>query len=255
MTPAAAASGTIKSTSAASENLSRYQKIRHRLEWKLKHLVDGYRQATSTAADATVEKLAFAEQMFKLDFYEYYSYLERGIVHLLLVFGLRVSGSSASSSGPRRRWGDDDDEDSNRGGYTHRYHANVLDALRDPDSPFYEVLGSGERFAQLQKAKELRNRWKYADMTPEERERDPQTWRAAYKAWKDARTPLARYDFDHMLIQILKGLAEAAELAQQRLDEVSRRAGEDTDDDSDSDDSDVSDEYDFMVDAMDWEAV
>ncbi|PYH48056.1 uncharacterized protein BP01DRAFT_353934 [Aspergillus saccharolyticus JOP 1030-1] len=240
----------IRSLSAAGENLSRYRRIRVRMEWKLRYLVDGYRQATET--DAPAERVAVAEQMFKLDFYEYYSYLERGIVHLLLVFDIRISRDARPSG---RSWADEVEQEANGGGQgqqqqQHRYHANVLEALRDVESPFYEVLGSGERFVQLQKAKELRNRWKYADMTPAERERDPQTWRASYKAWKDALIPLQSYDFDTIFVQILMGLTEAAEIAQQRVEEVSRAAGQE-DSGSESD----PDEWDFLVDAMDWEAV
>ncbi|PYI27258.1 hypothetical protein BP00DRAFT_325012, partial [Aspergillus indologenus CBS 114.80] len=239
----------------AVEAISRYRKIRRRLEWKLRHLVDGFKQATNREQPAP-EQL-YAEQMFKLDFHEYYGLLERALVYLMLVWNIHVSRahpSTSTSTSTKISWAD---EMNGGGSGTHRYHANVLEALRDLDSPYFEVLGSGDRFAHLQKAKELRNRWKYADLDPEERERDPQTWRAGYKAWKDALTPLESYDFDTIFVQILQGLVEAADIAQLRVDELGREAGQDdaaaaaAAGGSESD----PDEWDFLVDAMDWEAV
>ncbi|RAH65937.1 uncharacterized protein BO66DRAFT_332835, partial [Aspergillus aculeatinus CBS 121060] len=232
--------------------LSRYRKIRRRLEWKLRHLVDGFKQATNR--DQPAAEQLYAEQMFKLDFHEYYGLLERALVYLMLVWNIHVSRAHPSTHTNTNKisWAD---EMNGGGSSNHRYHANVLEALRDLDSPYFEVLGSGERFAHLQKAKELRNRWKYADMDPEERERDPQTWRAGYKAWKDALTPLESYDFDTIFVQILQGLVEAADIAQQRVDELGREAGQDDAAAAAGGSESDPDDWDFLVDAMDWEAV
>ncbi|RAK81949.1 uncharacterized protein BO72DRAFT_523843 [Aspergillus fijiensis CBS 313.89] len=234
----------------AVEALSRYRKIRRRLEWKLRHLVDGFKQATNR--DQPAAEQLYAEQMFKLDFHEYYGLLERALVYLMLVWNIHVSRAHPSTNTNKISWAD---EMNGGGSSTHRYHANVLEALRDLDSPYFEVLGSGERFAHLQKAKELRNRWKYADVDPEERERDPQTWRAGYKAWKDALTPLESYDFDTIFVQILQGLVEAADIAQQRVDELGREAGQDDAAAAAGGSESDPDDWDFLVDAMDWEAV
>lgn len=133
--------------------LTRYNKIVRRLEWKLPFLAQGYNAATDRNC-STDEQREEAELMFKLDFFEYYMLLERALVHLLGVFGIKVTGGIGDRpggvpTGPRRgivheRWEQSD----------HRFHANVLEALDDPRNPLHEALGVDDvRFA-LARAKE-----------------------------------------------------------------------------------------------------
>ena len=182
----------------------------------------------------SAEDVAQAEIMFKIDFFEYYALLERAIVHLLAVFNISVS----SSRGPSQ---------ANGAGYfqrsigSHRYHANVLQALEQESSPLTPVLGSGPVIEYLRKAKELRNRWKTADMTKEERQRDPSE--------RNEILPLASYNFEEILMGIFSGLEMAYVRAKEHVD-LCRRPGE-IDGETGSSESD----WGFMVDAMDWEAV
>jgi hypothetical protein len=216
-----------------AEELSRFMKIVARLRWKLPFLAEGYRLATLEIGDQVSDEVAHAEIMFKIDFHEYYALLERAIVHLLAVFNIAVT----SSRGPVV--GNGNGTATGRSVGIHRYHANVLGALREQTTPLSPVLGSGPVYLQLQKAKELRNRWKSADLTMEERERQGER--------KDVVT-LADFDFEGILSGIFGGLEEAYVRAKDHVDKCVRpdEVPEQTNSEAD---------WGFMVDAMDWEAV
>ncbi|KAJ5698734.1 hypothetical protein N7462_000739 [Penicillium macrosclerotiorum] len=202
-----------------AEELARFMKIIARLRWKLPFLAEAYRLAST--ADPT------AELMFKLDFHEYYALLERALVHLLAVFNVTVSGRDSTRSG------------------LHRYHANVLAALAEERTPLAPVLGNGPVLGCLQQAKELRNRWKTAGMTEREKEMDVIGERG------EAR-PLASYDFDGILSGIFAGLEGAYARAREHV-ELCRKPGEEGEDIHAIGREEA--DWEFMVDAMDWEAV
>lgn len=224
-----------------AEELSRFLKIIARLRWKLPFLAQGYRQAIQQPDEMNADsasEVAQAEIMFKLDFHEYYALLERAIVHLLAVFNISVS-----AVGPR---GGKGGVQVYGGGYhsagMHRYHANVLQALQEETTPLTPVLGSGYVHELLRQAKELRNRWKTADMTKEEREQDP------FEARRSI-AQLASFNFDAIFNGIFQGLEEAYARAEAHVN-LCKRPG-----DTDGDDLDSAADWGFMVDAMDWEAV
>lgn len=121
--------------------LERVMKIVRRIKWKFPFLAHGYNAATTACAPA--EQREEAELMFKLDFFEYYMLLERALVHLLGVFGIKVTGAFGSSRVP------DNHQQSN-----HRFHANVLEALADVRNPLHEALGQGDAALALLRAKE-----------------------------------------------------------------------------------------------------
>ncbi|KAL4960095.1 uncharacterized protein BDV14DRAFT_149188 [Aspergillus stella-maris] len=210
-----------------SEELSRFHKIVARLRWKLPFLAEGYRLAT--LSDPSIDNEA-AEIMFKLDFHEYYALLERAIVHLLGVFGVSVaSGAGVRNVGAR--WEKE-----------HRYHANVLDALQAKTCPLQPVLGSGERLVQLKRAKELRNRWKTADLSAEEKARDD--FRSGRRP--DLVLPLHSYDLEIIIPEIFNGLEEGYTMAEAyAAQHDAPRNGQIA----------SNMDWDFIVDAMDWEAV
>ncbi|CEJ57664.1 hypothetical protein PMG11_06350 [Penicillium brasilianum] len=202
-----------------AEELARFMKIVSRLRWKLPFLAEAYRLATSHGNPE-------AEIMFKIDFFEYYALLERAIVHLLAVFNITVSSARGRAY--------------NNAGL-HRYHANVLAALEEETSPLTPVLGSGRAFEQLRQAKELRNRWKTADMTRDQVSRDP-------VGDRDVVRPLESYDLEGILSAIFAGLEEGFVRAREHV-ALCRRVGEDVEDGG------REEGWEFMVDAMDWEAV
>ncbi|PWY82021.1 hypothetical protein BO70DRAFT_387200 [Aspergillus heteromorphus CBS 117.55] len=234
------------SSSSPPTDLTRFMKIVARLKWKLPFLAEGYRLATLSPAHGAID-VSHAEIMFKIDFHEYYALLERAIVHLLSVFGTTIS-SACRASTPAPNVGL---------AATHRYHANVLEALQDPASPLHPVLGHGEVHEQLHKAKELRNRWKGADMTKAEREAEREMWKRR-KNRENGVAPLASYNFERILTVIFQGLEEAYLVARAHLDGMEGVVGMDEGDGENTGEGETGggeEDWDFIVDAMDWEAI
>ncbi|KAH8909157.1 hypothetical protein BR93DRAFT_926307 [Coniochaeta sp. PMI_546] len=245
---------------ASYNELTRYTKIVRRLKWKLPYLASGYRQAVDRVGPHVDQaRVAEAELMFKIDFFEYYMLIERALVHLLGVFGISVS-PSFSRHHFRSEAGSSDTPGGGGGpGYCHRYHANVLEALDSPDNPLHEALGSGEVRRQLWRAKDLRNRWKNVD--------DPtgEARNVNYKGAAVESAPLESYDLEHILVIIFEGFDRAFVVAEQYvLDEMQKgRQVEGANGESGA--ADVMDgfemaateeeQWEFMVEAMDWEAV
>jgi hypothetical protein len=212
--------------SPAAQELARYTKIVRRLKWKLPFLAAGYQRVVERVGQDTAS-VAEAELMFKLDFFEYYMLVERALVHLLGVFSVSVSRGQDAH-------------------FSHRYHANVLDALDKDDNPLHEILGTGNVRRQLGRAKELRNRWKNAA--------DEVDGGASTSAKNGTRmaAPLESYDLDRILTAVFDGF-DAAFMAAERFVRESNSPG--TVDTLMECDSVDRDQWDFMVDAMDWESV
>ncbi|KAK5660169.1 hypothetical protein OQA88_13638 [Cercophora sp. LCS_1] len=216
----------------ATRELERYTKIVRRMTWKFDFLAIGYQRATSRLGQPH-EVIVESELMFKLDFFEFYMLLERALVHLLSVFRITISrdapSSSAQSNGTpstTQQWQSGAQSD-------HRYHANVLEALENPTNPFHKILGTGEVRRQLGRAKELRNRWKTAADE-------------GVGSHKMA-APLESYEFERIFSTIFNGLDEAFRIAQTYVTgagevEMTGVAAEDED-------------WGFMTEAMDWEAI
>ncbi|KAL2118097.1 hypothetical protein VTJ04DRAFT_7757 [Mycothermus thermophilus] len=277
---------------APHHELARYTKIMRRLQWKLPFLAQGYRMAVDHrvgARDPTA--VAEAELMFKLDFFEYYMLIERALVHLLGVFGIDVPRGGPPPPPPNdappaegdhhpslsaSRWGGADAKRAAR----HRYHANVLAALDNPDNPLHAALGTGEVRVQLGRAKDLRNRWKTAGDPDEEEEEERQRQAAAENNGRTSRSPVKRggstdspewrstkkvaapldsYRLEHMLEVIFGGLGEAFKIAEARVRGAVRWGDEDDEEMLEALDWTAATEderqWEFMVEAMDWEAV
>ncbi|OKL62501.1 hypothetical protein UA08_02540 [Talaromyces atroroseus] len=216
------------SAKARSQELARFLKIVSRLKWKLPFLSEGYRLATAAASPADV---AHAEIMFKIDFHEYYALLERAIVHLLAVFDIVVHSS--------RYKGSSDNKVNGGGTGNHRYHANVLEALEKKSCPLHPSLGSGAVREQLRRAKQLRNQWKTADSSDED---------------EQLKMPLESYDLEGILMAIFAGLEEAHALAEEHVMKAESDMDVETGNGNISPPS-VEADWDFIVDAMDWQAV
>ncbi|KAJ9134609.1 hypothetical protein NKR23_g10036 [Pleurostoma richardsiae] len=247
-------------TPSAAAELMRYTKIVRRLKWKLPFLAHGYHQATFQV-DACTEverpqieaQVAEAELMFKLDFFEYYMLIERALVHLLGVFGITISRDFAErhleAMLEEQKARQKAHQQQGRNGHDtapvpsarsdHRYHANVLEALDNVENPLHEALGMGDVRRQLGRAKDLRNRWKNADDGV-----DPARAAAA---------PLESYDLERILETIFEGFDRGYLVAEQFvLEEQQRQAAAGMSEPSwDTEEQ----QWEFMVDAMDWEAV
>jgi len=233
------------------------------------------------------------EQMFKLDFFEYYMLIERALVHLLGVFGITVSKNGfvtstpfASQTTPSNRTTNGLSQSgwntANNGGSSHRYHANVIEALDNPQNPLHKILGKGEVRKALQRAKDLRNRWKTAaDEDEYESDRENRGSHADTQRMgpKKVPAPLESYRLPEILKFIFFGFDQAFLVAEGFVLGTNSNMNGDTSSDvvtgssqnlgsgavpdiNMTDDDRLAewaaseeDPWDFMVDAMDWEAV
>ncbi|TKW48339.1 hypothetical protein CTA1_4409 [Colletotrichum tanaceti] len=234
---------------SAQQEFKRYIQIVRRLKWKLPYLSRGYDHAIARPGDLLYVGETDAEEaelMFKLDFYEYYMLLERALVHLMGVFGITVSRDGWVAA-PWRANGATQTTHA-----THAYHQNVLAALEREDNPLHEALGSGEVLFQLSRAKELRNRWKYAEEGDRARAAGGDLGKE-----RAGTAPLESYDLERIFSYIFAGFDAGYAVAERRVAEEAANTaaagnswaapvgGEQI----------IEDEYDFMVEAMDWEAV
>ncbi|PHH81667.1 hypothetical protein CDD83_3513 [Cordyceps sp. RAO-2017] len=195
---------------ARAQALHRFEQACGRLRWKAIDLENAYGRASAPAGWAFAA--AEAERNFKVDFHEFYVWIEQAVVLLLKVFGTTVGAAAAAG-----RWT-----------AAHAYHHNVLKALDDEAHPLHPALGRGDARHALWKAKELRNRWK--DAASGQRETPP----------------LRMYDLTWIVSQAMRGLEAAYEVAAARVrhDLHACRA----------EPAPVQDEWDWMVEPMDWEA-
>ncbi|KAI3316897.1 hypothetical protein HD806DRAFT_516461 [Xylariaceae sp. AK1471] len=238
-TPSSAASRNDQPSSPEQE-LSRFLKIVARLKWKIPFLEIGYTTALNRVGKPQQE-IDANEIHFKLDFHEFYMLIERALVHLMGVYGIVIYAHlDANGNG----YGVGNAHQSNSGTFRdrcqrHRYHENVLLALDNRDNPLHETLGRPEVRKQFARAKELRNRWKNAD------DADPGRFMPA---------PLEAYNLEEILQAILGALEHAFFVTEQYVRQ--RNPGVDQNHPvSTADWTTDSDDWEFMVDAMDWEVV
>lgn len=104
-----------------------------------------------------------AESMFKVDFFEFYTLLERYITDCLAIFGFSVSASVPRQNFNALRYETNPDLHRTRPMASHAFHANLLEALDDEKCPLSGSLGLQDVRVQLGIAKEYRNAWKDAD--------------------------------------------------------------------------------------------
>ncbi|KAL6707617.1 hypothetical protein ACN47E_003967 [Coniothyrium glycines] len=103
-----------------------------------------------------------AESMFKVDFFEFYTLLERFITDCLAVLDFRIS-AAAPVNVNFLRYVTNPDLHRTRPLATHAFHANLLEAIDDTNCPLHTTLGIQEVRVQLGIAKDFRNAWKDAD--------------------------------------------------------------------------------------------
>lgn len=207
--------------------LDKHKKLLVRLKWK-SHLIvlshqrvtqamEGSNQGTPHSLSATE-----AQTMFKLDFFEYYVLLERVLLHLLAVFDISVSAHVVKEPTEERADGAKNAATQTNAApiigssnydrsYTHRFHANVLQALDRPSSPLHTTLGTGDVRYYLGIAKDSRNRWKDAEEEQAQGDVIPD-----HNALKHQRM-LKNVDLEVMLACILEALDKAQGLAEEHV--------------------------------------
>ncbi|OAA51939.1 hypothetical protein NOR_00532 [Metarhizium rileyi] len=201
---------------ARLQAFQRFEQTCHRLRWKFIDLENAYGRALGPAEWGFAP--ADAERNFKVDFHEFYVWIEQAVVFLLMVYGVVVHRGGLSRSETRSA--------GLNGSASHAYHHNVLKALEEEDNPLHGTMGVGEVIQALWKAKELRNRWKDA---AEGRETPP----------------LKMYDLRWIVTRVLGGLEEAYLLAKREVEGDLGR--------SEDHGVLVEDGWEWMVESMDWE--
>lgn len=255
------------------QQLSRFLKIVARLKWKIPFLELGYQTALDRVGKAPQDANA-DEIHFKLDFHEFYMLIERALVHLMGVYGITVRGGPSAAANSAVVAVTTASASARRGSSllpAHSYHEDVLLALDDASNPLHSILGRPAVRRQFARAKHLRNQWKHAneDLLRAEAEADAVT-NAGLGSSRFAPAPLASYHLKETLQDILRALDEAYTAAEAFVRRggqpppASPGVGVDVDVDvgagrglpvSRADWTTDSNDWEFMVDAMDWEGV
>lgn len=150
--------------------------------------------------------------MFKVDFFEFYTLLERYISTSLEIMGIHVSGSAPRTNVNALKYITNPDLHRTRPRALHAFHANLLEALDDPNCPLHISLGNQEVRIQLGIAKDYRNAWKDAD--------EKVTKTDSYEKDEESRKniSLQDLDLDTMLRYLLAGCEHAHGIVQDRPD-------------------------------------
>ena len=179
-----------------------------------------------------------AERQFKIDFYEFYALLERGLVCLLGVWGIVITASvgapPASGSVPSSATTHVSAQGSIIGdslsfhGSAHRFHANVLLALEHPSNPLYNILGTGPVREYIGVAKEFRNKWKDVESHSEEafkgHDRAEEEWDPSkMKRYEEV---LRDLKLEELLGSVLSGLEEAGRSAEREIQRLEGLLGD-----------------------------
>ncbi|KAJ2982149.1 hypothetical protein NUW58_g6505 [Xylaria curta] len=214
--------------SSPEQQLSRFLKIVARLKWKIPFLEFGYGTAVDRVGKPQQE-IDANEIHFKLDFHEFYMLIERALVHLMGVYGI-VIYSQADPNGNGYGVGINNPNAFRDRYQQHRYHENVLLALDNPANPLHEMLGQPEKQV-------------------EERRPTPVPTRA-----HSIPAPLEAYNLKEILQTILLALEQAYFVTEQFIRRQHPGVGQNQPV-STADWTTDSGDWEFMVDAMDWEVV
>ncbi|KAF1931931.1 uncharacterized protein M421DRAFT_98964 [Didymella exigua CBS 183.55] len=188
-----------------------------RLRWKAELLMVSYFKAMEilqsfeqhNGHDESHRGLARqAESMFKIDFFEFYTFLERFITICLAAVGVSVSGSVPLENFNALRYITNPDLHRTRPQASHAFHANLLEALDDEKCPLHSSLGTQDARIQLGLAKDYRNAWKDAD------EQDGTTNGYTDNGVATKNVKLASFELGAMLRTLIIGCQHANDVVQ-----------------------------------------
>jgi hypothetical protein len=150
-----------------------------------------------------------AESMFKVDFFEFYTLLERYITTCLATLGINISGSAPQTNVNALRYITNPDLNRTRPLASHAFHANLLEALDDEKCPLHTSFGMHGVRIELGLAKDFRNTWKDADERVFASKRDNNS---------DKNITLTDSQLEGMLRALLSGCEHAHGIVQQYSD-------------------------------------
>lgn len=160
-----------------------------------------------------------AESMFKVDFFEFYTLLERYITECLAILGFSVSATAPRENFNALRYITNPDLHRTRPMASHAFHANLLEALDDEKCPLHVSLGTQEVRIQLGQAKDYRNAWKDADakLGASKQDADDGTLRKV--------VPLQEFQLELMLRIVVAGCEHSHSIIQEHNQVVARSDG------------------------------
>ncbi|PSN64542.1 hypothetical protein BS50DRAFT_602194 [Corynespora cassiicola Philippines] len=154
---------------------ARAMRLMARLRWKSELLAASYVRAAHILQPNRMQPSPFlfvesgvgskeAETMFKVDFFEFYTLLERYIVLCLEIMGVYISGATSTRTNVNAlRLITNPEYARRRPEASHAFHQNILDAIDEETNPLHTSFGNQDTRVQLGLAKDFRNAWKDAD--------------------------------------------------------------------------------------------
>lgn len=197
-----------------TQDKERASRLMSRLRWKAELLMVSYFKAFEIFQachqhvghdESHMGVARQAESMFKIDFFEFYTFLERYITSCLTTLGISVSASIPRENFNSLRYITNPDLQRIRPLASHAFHANLLEALDDEKCPLHDALGTQDVRIQLGLAKDYRNAWKDAD----EKEGTNNDHEDSHKGVK-----LSELGLEAMLRTIITGCGHANEVVQ-----------------------------------------
>ncbi|KAF2115358.1 hypothetical protein BDV96DRAFT_76877 [Lophiotrema nucula] len=216
-----------------AQDKNKASRLLNRLQWKAESLMASYLRALDVLRTEktnglsnghAVHQYAFAsgisskqaESMFKVDFFEFYTLLERFVELSLSILGVTVSsGAIANEIGENvnaLKYITNPSLHRTRPLASHQFHANLLAALEQPNGPLYTALGHQDVRIQLGLAKDYRNRWKddsekLATVTARNAA-DTEAWSAS----RSSAVKLEELELHKMLATLLAGCQHSLEI-------------------------------------------
>jgi hypothetical protein len=143
--------------------------------------------------------------MFKVDFFEFYTLLERYITTCLTIVGVQISGAAPQTNVNALRYITNPELARTRPIASHAFHANLLEALDDEKCPLHASFGIHNVRVELGLTKDFRNAWKDAD------------GRIIASKWDDKSKNITLHDsqLETMLRTLLSGCEHAHGVVQQ----------------------------------------
>ncbi|KAF1350366.1 hypothetical protein EJ07DRAFT_139233 [Lizonia empirigonia] len=181
-----------------------------RLRWKAELLMVSYYKAMEVLQTIETQNglhpplAKQAESMFKIDFFEFYTFLERYITLSLATLGISISAAAPRENVNALRYLTNPDLQRTRPLAAHAFHANLLAALDDEACPLHGTLGAQDVRIQLGLAKDYRNAWKDAD--------EQGRWERGSPAPSGVKLPDLR--LEGMLRVLVEGCAQARDVVQ-----------------------------------------
>lgn len=202
---------------------ARATRLLGRLRWKAELLMASYWKAIesinvekqhsehdqSKTPNMKITRAKHVESMFRIDFFEWYTLLERYITDCLAIFGVTVSGTAPKINFNALKLITNPELRRTHPLASHAFHANLLEALDDEACPLHHAFGVQHIRVQLGLAKDYRNAWKDAN-------KEDGTSHSSKHDELDRRKNVELHDLqlEHMLTVLIEGAEHSHAIVQ-----------------------------------------